>query len=217
MSLGEFSLALGAASSESEGVRLERVERHLHQSAKWYEDRDVGPGDWVQFEAKLNYAATSLESGQVSPGDDGPLIFWEPALPAPTVEEVMARRRDPPTLLMLHATADGLIDGQPKHFCQSADSSDDLPTIPINYTKEATFFEFIRRIAQIENEVDVSHATILDRITSGLDIYVPPFAASWLGGVARVTMRIPSRGLGIWRVVGTPLFVERISAPEQDG
>ena len=90
MDLGEFSMALGSDTSQRNGEPVERVAEYLQQIARHHRDPRAQSGDWVHFDTKMNYATTSVQPGRPTPGEDGPLIFWESA-PQLTQAEYMAR------------------------------------------------------------------------------------------------------------------------------
>jgi hypothetical protein len=109
LSLGEVSLELNGPG----GPRIPSLDSVIQQislNAAWYQDQSaLDPGQWVQFEARMNYATTSLKDGQIEPGDDGPLVFWEP-------EDRDLRRDGKRSIrLLLHATADGLVGAHDAH------------------------------------------------------------------------------------------------------
>jgi hypothetical protein len=64
MGMGEVSFTLADAKSASPD--LERVLKQVQLSAKWYEDEDVSPGEWVQFEALMNFAVIESKIGEVA-------------------------------------------------------------------------------------------------------------------------------------------------------
>jgi hypothetical protein len=55
LSLGELSVTLDD-SQGNPAPNLERVLAHIQESAKWYEAEDLRVGDWVQFEATMNWS-----------------------------------------------------------------------------------------------------------------------------------------------------------------
>jgi hypothetical protein len=121
MSLGEISVGL-AEPEKSSASSLERVVSAIQESAAWYgEVARAVPGTWVQFEAKLNYATTSLQDGRLVPGDDGPLFFWEPHTdPVEGPDTTLANQTDSPrrVRLVLHATSDGLLGSHADAFVE---------------------------------------------------------------------------------------------------
>ena len=200
LSLGEVSVALGEP-EEVPTATLERVIETIQDSAAWYEDiRSVRPGSWVHFEAEMNYATTSLRDGQLEPGDDGPLIFWEPE-PFTTSGERISPSFDDPAYdpladvrLVLHATADGLIGGglRNEHFVEHE------PRFPNpvphdskwlwnrNYTKAQAFFQVLHEMKRFDHP-DVQNGRLLENIVESLDAYIPPSQPhGW-----RVTLGLP--------------------------
>ncbi|MCG3752733.1 SAVMC3_10250 family protein [Amycolatopsis sp. Poz14] len=55
---------------------LDRAVRKIGTSARWYTDDELVPGQWVQFEARLNYRVVH---GGSHGGQSAALLFWEPA------------------------------------------------------------------------------------------------------------------------------------------
>ena len=109
--------------------RLAAVIRELEESARWYEDDLVMPGEWVFFEGKLAFVRTQAFEGELGSVDDGVLFFDSP-------------RRGHPRLLLhgsaRHLTDDRIfgVDLQPSR-AQSCTRDVDLP-LRGNYVQPIT-------------------------------------------------------------------------------
>ncbi|MFC9084547.1 SAVMC3_10250 family protein, partial [Streptomyces sp. NPDC057062] len=79
------------------GRHLLRVVRRVEESARWYTEAGARPGQWIAFEAPLNYFALD--------GADPTMVFFAdtPDTPEP----------DHPVRLLLHGSVDHLIAGPP--------------------------------------------------------------------------------------------------------
>jgi len=212
LNLGEISLGLSEPAKQHPD--LARVLRYIDNSdrpPRWFAEEGVRPGDWVQFEARLNY---KIVTARRSPTPSSGLLFWEPPLP---------HTNSPPRLL-LHGSPEHLMDVD--GFQQPS-----TMTIGLALSHPAGLVEFFD---SLHGE---SFSQTLWYLLDDLDERIPPELASWMAGYARVTANImvadtpeyelqppphisPSRqqpppGHRRFRVVvASPLYVEYATAPE---
>jgi hypothetical protein len=202
LSMGEISLTLVDSNAYS-GPHLNDVLEELEsrrRRVQWYEDEAVRVGDWVQFEALMNYGVVEE---RILP--DPPLLFWEPGRDYPSDGSAG------PSFL-LHGSPDGLV-GNPAGVSVGIANSD-----PVG----------LARALQLIRDSDESLAAgppldgwnwahALSKIIQRLNRYYPPFMAGWLAGYARVTGIVPpSDDARDGYILATPLYVERVSEPENE-
>jgi hypothetical protein len=221
LSLGGVNISLSEP-GKADFQLFERVRARIQVDAEWYENTSkVSPGSWVQFEARMNYAATSMHRNQLLPGSDGPLIFWTPS---PTINQSTVQ-------ICLHATADGLLGEYPEIFVENRIDSNGRPDRNDNFqlrgpfTSSPAFFQIIQRLQKgaegidspgRSKSLDRSAGEVLGEALTWLGYCVPPYAASWMTGLARVTAIINDRrhDRATQWLVASPLHVERVQEPE---
>ncbi|MEV6440968.1 SAVMC3_10250 family protein [Amycolatopsis sp. NPDC051716] len=203
---------------ESRHPSLAKVLDHLESSrvVRWYEDDRLQAGDWIQYEARLNYTLANT-AHPIATEIVGPIVlFWD------------ARQDDKQsTRLLLH--------GHPEHLVGQA--ATETPT------RERSFFgnpsdahgfrEFVSMLESGEwaektkkwaemNErlgFDVSLHVNLGWILSRMDRAVPQEYAAWMAGYARVTASMQCEyldGKSARLVVASPLYVELVGEPSVD-
>jgi hypothetical protein len=207
LSLGEISLTLAGPDTQSI-PHLDEVLEELdkrRRGVQWYEDEAVRVGDWVQFEARMNYAVVS----EPHLTDAAPLLFWEPK---------RDRSDDGSTgqtsALLLHASPDGLVGNPAGVTGGVADSMSGIGQLIRALERLSGSDEPLSAEPRLDNRMWVY---TLSKIARKLDRDYPSFTASWLAGYARITGIIPPGQ--IYRgsyILATPLYVERVSEPEND-
>lgn len=180
MNLGGIRFSL---TDEAVTADLERVLRYLHvHSAKpprWYTEDGLEPGQWVQFEARMNHEVV----GPAAEPGTTVLVFWE--VPG-----------DAPVRLLLH--------GSPKHLVSATQTDEPSP-----YSTLSRAPGFLRVFTDLEKDGSPGPRPSLARVTSllaELDTF-PAETAHPVSGVARVTV-VLRPGDDATIVVASPLYVE---------
>lgn len=176
------------------------------RASKWFADDTVQPGEWIQFEAPLNYAV--METPDV----------------APTVLLLDARmRRGRPQShvrprLLLHGSAAHLLGSHAP--APSVDLSTVLRDLIPGSAAPAVRL-LIRDLQSRERTQDSLHGSehnalhhyptpMLRRFVRSLDHKMGPESAAWTAGYARVTIRPDPTDV----LVATPLYVEFVEPGE---
>jgi hypothetical protein len=175
---------LPAAPPEVPG--LDAVLAHLTGTPgklRWYTEPELRPGQWIQFEALLGQVTLA------SPVDEG-VLFTD-------------HLGDEPGTLLLHGSTEHLIDEERFAAGNRERAS------RARYVRD-----LLRELARVDGGTEVeTHRTGWADGIQQLDWFlgreVEPRTATWLGGVARVTVDTADLGL----VVASPLYVEYVSAP----
>jgi hypothetical protein len=100
---GPFGIGAKLALSEDTSRRhpdLARVIRHIDESsrsARWFEEDALKPGDWVHFEARMNYRVIEIAARSRRLDPVSALLFWD----APDDRNLSTR-------LLLHGAAEHL-------------------------------------------------------------------------------------------------------------
>jgi hypothetical protein len=156
---------------------------------RWYQEDGLQPGQWVQFEARMNYEIVAGDPAGSDTG--GVLVFWEVSDQDADEGEEGTQR------LLLH--------GSPKHLLSAEGGAE---TEPYRRVSEAP--AFLRRLAAVgKNEKKSSHRPAVALVTyllSELDGF-PAETAFWVSGHARVTAVVSSDN-DSRVVVASPLYVE---------
>lgn len=217
-------LGLGEFMVEADGSRrtvpdLDRVLTELDRSERapvWFTD-DVMPGQWVQFEAPLSHAVVGTTA-----------VFLDVEEPMPGYPMEGQRR------LMLHGAAEHLVGAgsRPRTSVEelSAEAADYSP-VPAEAFESVFnhFFELIEYATghDVTSRNDPGMVMVRNKITaSGLEHVIPtmgrylrlPGSAAWMAGCARVTQVVPAvRGLPVGTLFASPLYVEYVAAPREEG
>ncbi|HKS45801.1 MAG TPA: SAVMC3_10250 family protein [Amycolatopsis sp.] len=181
---------------------LEGSDRASH----WFTE-DVGPGQWVQFEAPMSYAVTDrggvifLDLDQRTPsyptGGDVRLMLHGSSRhivgSEPPAQEVTDRQID---------AAMGFSAGNPRHLLTKLLM--DLASADEPLGQSASI-----AIKRVEHKLPGSYAHLIQVLNRKLDL---SHTAAWMAGYARITA-VPPPVNGSRIVVATPLYVEYVSAP----
>lgn len=211
LTLGELSVTFESSNARSI-PHLDEVLKELdtrRRGVQWYGSEDVRAGDWMQFEALLTYAVVG-EDQDLDAGDR-PLLFWEPVPPP----EEFGRQLPPPGStgphLLLHASPDGLVGR-----LSPGDEQDNLSE-PDGIVRALRHLRHADDSGNAEALAGADWIYGIGEIVRYLDFHFPSFMASWLAGYARVTGIIPARDeLRADYILASPLYVERVSEPEND-
>lgn len=181
---------------------LAGVLRHIDssaRSARWYESSELEAGDWVHFEARLNYQIVDVRSA-IDSEATSVLFFWD----APDGQV------DPPCRLLLHGSAEHLT---------GSTSTEKLDQREHSLAPSAAY-GFVRALNALAGDSwDGGElwqlSMLLNRLETG---YSRKFAA-WMAGYARVTVNGRSElrgkeGSQPRILVASPLYVELIDAPD---
>jgi hypothetical protein len=164
------------------GPVLRYLDTDSAQPPRWYMENGLEPGQWIQFEALMNYDILTDAPGQP---DSGMLVFWDVSL---TGEPDLVR-------LMLHGSPGHLVDAE-------------VNEQPNNRFGKSTAYHFLHALNHLLSSTeapDQPPAFRLAKLLSTLD-QVPPETASWVAGYARVTAI--QNGEPPRVVVASPLYVE---------
>lgn len=165
---------------------LENSERHI----RWYAEECVNAGDWIVFDARMNFA-TSREL------DTPVLFFWEPN---PAV-------KNGSTQLLLHGSAHHLVGAPPPEVQH-----------PMSFFSGVS--DFFRYLASVDfppsrDKSSSGYSQAIEFTLQTLNWQLPPEAASWMAGYAKVSIVVqPDEHFNQTVVVASPLYVEQVWAPE---
>lgn len=191
--------------------RLERVIDQVARDARWYAEDDLRPGQWIQFEAPLNYNVLDQRYFRRM------LVFLEPAGGS--------------VRLLLHGSARHLA-GTPSPV-RVADSVEDESGyggggesggggqssggyVHLARNVELLIGTMTSADSSPEAAASVpppSLAAATTRLVAALDAQTYPETAAWMTGYARVTVAL--RDGGTRYVVASPLNVEHTDPPER--
>lgn len=198
-SLGE--VAVGVDETSKERRSLDRVIEYLEsrpQRIRWYEERSVRAGDWVQFDVLMNYAVVEVSERHlpIASGESRVVVFWQPDT---ELEEWPVR-----PLLIGHPA--GLVDDRPDLAALGGYKSTSdllpriLPAVLENGKRLRRNSIFTFELAELEIELDVNIESVAMRYA----------------GYGRVVANLSSENtscppaLEDYRyVIVSPLYVER--------
>jgi hypothetical protein len=200
---------------------LAKVLKHIDRSdspARWFEEEGLEPGEWIKFEARLNfiiYSETVENYDQKGARKDPPtlppppLFFWQPK-PGPEKSNAV--------VLLLHGSPENLVGMDPE----------DPPVHSATIRRvgsvlgELSKFLFQLRTAESEDllsargEYQTFEGQIFE-LCHRLYAMLPPETASRMVGYAKVTalMTLPDfigRDTDRWTrvLLATPLYVEQM-------
>jgi hypothetical protein len=179
---------------------LARVIRHIDESsrsARWFEEDTLEPGDWVHFEARVNYRIMDIKVRRRGIDPVSALLFW-----------TVPGERNDSTRLLLHGAAEHL----------ERDTAAGPPSRGQLSLGPSTAYGFVDLVQALEGrpgrEVDGRQVSkLLDRLEGEM----PDDFAAWMAGYARVTANIstpPADPNAAHRIlVASPLYVELVGRP----
>jgi hypothetical protein len=211
---------------------LAKVTAQIKRSAEWFAAPDLGPGQWVAFQAPLNYVILPEALGRM-------LVFIDPG------RAVSGYPGGESVRLLLHGSSRHLIGGPPPRQAKVPEGENAYyeytgfgsSAMPGYYHAVKNVEVLLRAFyGNIDFERDVSESPEKARdhlprgtqlLAAAIDKQVHPKMAAWMAGYARVTIsvsiprarnpRLFRRGLDpddlVRYVVASPLYVEYASAP----
>uniref|UniRef100_A0AAU3IA52 SAVMC3_10250 family protein n=1 Tax=Streptomyces sp. NBC_01393 TaxID=2903851 RepID=A0AAU3IA52_9ACTN len=175
------------ANSDPTGGQLARVVKHIEEAASWYAEEDVRPGQWVTFEATMNYVLLNT-------ADTKMVVFVD----------VPPSQQD--TRLLLHGSAQHLIGTST--LPAAAEMQDPLVQRALEGGASApgalTAALFDRDVVE---EQRPSLSTALRQMLASAEARTHPEMAAPMRGYARVTTGF-RRGNHPGLLVASPLYVE---------
>lgn len=206
---GGVTVGNNSDGTKSDEPELEAVIAALDNSdraARWFTE-DVGPGQWVQFEAPMSYALT----------DGGGVIFLdldEAAPGYPTGGEVR---------LLLHGSRRHVVRDEPAVQVVTDRQIDTLTgfsagnshrllsrlLLDLTTADEPLGQSASMAVARVEHKMPGVYTRLFQELDRQLDL---PHTAAWMAGYARITA-VPPPVNGKKVVVATPLYVEYVSPP----
>jgi len=173
------------ARSKSIENKLDKTISHLHKSVKWYSSSDVHTGEWVQFQALVNYEILHYRSAD---SDENELLLLWSVL---ALDEVT---------LLLHGSPSNLIEA----FGIGASQPGTLKSLPPS--TQLGILSALRSLGGDDDRNDLMWQ--LSKLMKKLRDDVPDSLSSPMGGIARITAKVKTvEGAAV--VIATPLYVER--------
>ncbi|WP_406315762.1 SAVMC3_10250 family protein [Streptomyces sp. NBC_00118] len=186
-------------------LRLKQVDKHLEERAEWFADPNVQPGDWVWFEAPLQYVTLPGAFQHI-------VLFADPAPGQHAEYEQEANCR-----LLMH--------GSMRHLIGYAPATADGTALEGMHDGGASFgIKFLTSAGQAVSALSTQHdpvaegvpappvqltgSAVHDLIEIVDQTYGPMGAAAWMSGFARVTIVLPASDTTARCVVASPLTVE---------
>lgn len=205
-SMGGVNLTLAQEAQKSPDLQavIDALEDRS-RPVQWYLADDLEVGDWVTFEAKLNWGQLDLGRRPVNgePDFGNLLLLWEPLENSRGID---SKSR----VVLLHGSADGLVGaGPPVNEDRSVGYGSDA-----RYVLRAAEKMLHDREGERHLEGSQSAARAVQRTIRHMQRTFPAFLACWLAGHARVTGILPPTANGTTYVLATPLYVERVEAAE---
>jgi len=205
--LGSVSLESSAQDSQSANTaHFKRVVRQIEQSAKWFAIDNLGAGDWVFFEERINYWHFEHSRG-----------------PAIVLFLNLGQRHSHRTRLLLH--------GSPEHLVGSTQTQHQLrwgsagPS-PSDGSRFRDMLPVLRNVAsnldghiKQQRQGTKNLAWDIEDLILALDNSNDASTAMWLAGYARVTLRVESSPRGnvdATFVAASPLYVEVLMPPDDE-
>ncbi|MEU9047918.1 MULTISPECIES: SAVMC3_10250 family protein [unclassified Kitasatospora] len=205
MGLGEFEVTMADRQTASEHPDLAKALRHitgLRPRPAWYFEGRPEPGQWVRFDARLNYRVVEPVVEPLGDEPAGPpfcepaLLFWQP--------QALWNASQP--RLLLH--------GSPEHLVGAiqADPSSERqlrvpPSLPMG------LIEFLG-LARRPSLGPASATRVMSWLLDEIDDSLPSQMASRMSGYARVTFEIATEWPDTARlIIASPLYVEHAYGP----
>ncbi|MGX9874058.1 SAVMC3_10250 family protein [Streptomyces cellulosae] len=184
------------------GRHLLRVVRRVEESARWYTEAGVRPGQWIAFEAPLNYF--------VLDGADPTMVFFADTPDTPDTPEP-----DHPVRLLLHGSVDHLIAAPPARVTDETRRSGTLVRNLLGSDASAPG----ALLAALSDDLDAgpdgrrpSLVGALHALMARVDAQTHPETAATMRGYARVTTGFPAAAKLPGLLVASPLYVEYTDA-----
>lgn len=188
------------------GGHLDKLERHILEFSRWYEEQDLVPGNWVSFEGRIGCQVTDRDPAR------GAVLFCQ----AGSLDEPSRR-------IVLHGSAEHLVRATPANQTASSglarsnpgySRSDGLPLI-LEAVGDAALPDteqtFWRTFSSPPGRSTPALDTLPQRLETlftdivGTETYLE--CAPYLGGCARVSRVVNLPTLPFDVVVASPLFV----------
>jgi hypothetical protein len=218
--------------------RLRKITKHVDRNAVWYTDGGVAAGQWMAFEARMNY---------LIPEDHPKCVLFV------NISSTPPQRGDAvDTRLLLHGSVEHLLTGHAPAFV--ADLQAEGQQVEVREaggggtSDGASYAAYVRRyntvglllrdtlepLAHIPPTADgwrtagthglgwqpLNLAAATSRLVRGVDRRLPSETAVWMSGYARVTAAFThpqdQSDSGTRYVVGSPLFVQYAPQPPVD-
>jgi hypothetical protein len=148
--------------AESLAADLNRVVRFLHVGSakppRWYTEDGLEPGQWVHFEARMNYEVVGAAGAPGTPV----LVFWD--------------QRPGPVRLLLH--------GSPKHLVSATKT--DEPAMYSTVSEAHTFLRALADVERQSTDGARPSVALVASLLAELDTF-PVETATSFTGLARVT------------------------------
>jgi hypothetical protein len=202
--VGEIAFSHKGNLARATNAEVDRILAQLDKSSratKWFDDPEVRPGDWVQFELPLTYVI-------LTDNNDLPNMVVFHSWPGKHVGT-----------FLLHGSIDSLVGNGAKGtvFTPVSSSGSGVPAIRILMAKLAQVAER----QDLQDKLTESNDPLqnsLTRLIGGLDTIFETgrqmdlsgelIHSAWMAGCARITLKY-----GKW-LAATPLYVEYISPPD---
>lgn len=182
-----------SAGPDLRGKHLTRVVRHVEESARWYTEEGLRPGQWVAFEAALNYFVLDTV-------DPSMVLFADTPSGDPTVR------------LLLHGSVEHLITTVWPRVTDAAQESGELVQNLLGSQASAPGALLTALSDGLGTGADgqrPSLVTALRGLLDRIDAQTHAETAADLRGYARVTTGFTS-GDGTGLIVASPLYVEYV-------
>jgi hypothetical protein len=197
--------------------QLARVIAHIERTARWFADPGAAAGQWVHFEAPLNYLV--LDGGPVP----GMTLFVDRATPSADYPEGGSTR------LILHCSSNHLrIEGRPQAVIPPAghavESAVDVGSGPGVFTANNIdlLIDVLRSQPSASDGKSVAPGHYVSRHLPGatvdllraVDGRTHPETAAWMAGYARITAGFLDAPGKTRYVIASPLYIEYARPPQ---
>jgi hypothetical protein len=194
---------------------LARVLAEIERSARWFTEPDITTGQWVHFEAPVNYLTVNIDHQDV--------VFFADRGTA---------SKDYPTggavRLLLHCSAKHLITGRaPVRVSRPAGELVEVYDIHESASRGGWFTidtveHLLQKLRYYPQPADTRRAELLERtprlpgaisrLLRAIDGRVFPETAAWMAGYARISANLTDGDKRY--VVASPLYVEYATPPQ---
>jgi hypothetical protein len=195
---------------------LAKVIAHIERSARWFLDPEITPGQWVHFEAPLNYLAIR--------SDDRDLVFFvDRSRPTATYPTGGATR------LVLHCSGTHLRTEHRPVQVPAPPGVDVDVAVRLHGGSAGVFtvdsIELVLNSLRTRDPLDddpphsweVRHhlPAATTRLLRAIDARLYPETAAWMAGYARITANLTAREDSAERryVIASPLYIEYAPPP----